>query len=359
MIQVQTIVPIIIYKNEKFILYKRINKNYHILISENGNEVQRKNFYKNQKEDILVICDECNKETTLKNLPNINKSFICKSCRTLGQRNGMYGKRHTEEESKKQSERQKQLFKNGHKQWNEGLTKETDPRLMESSKKQSESHKGDKNYMFGKSFYDVWVEKYGENVANEKYEKWKNKISYASDGINNHMFGKSFYDVWVEKYGENVANEKYEKWKNNCNLAWESLKNDEERFLQYRLKISQTLKKRVFTEEHLRNLSISGRKRIYKSYGSPNYNPSACKYFNQLMEQTNTFIQHAENGGEFYIKDLGYWVDGYDQENNVVYEYDEKRHFRLGQLKEKDIKRQQEIEEFLNCKFIRVKDEKI
>jgi len=53
----------------------------------------------------------------------------------------------------------------------------------------------------------------------------------------------------------------------------------------------------------------------------------------------------------------GYFLDGYDKENNVVYEVDEKQHFDcLGNLKEKDIQRQSEIEHYLNCDFIRIKD---
>jgi len=88
----------------------------------------------------------------------------------------------------------------------------------------------------------------------------------------------------------------------------------------------------------------------------PFYNSKGCKYFNQLMLETNTHIRHAQNGGEYHIKELGYWVDGYDSKNNIVYEYDEGHHFDInGNLKEKDIHRQKEIIEHLNCKFIRIK----
>ena len=38
-------------------------------------------------------------------------------------------------------------------------------------------------------------------------------------------------------------------------------------------------------------------------------------------------LRHAMNGGEYYIKELGYWVDGYDKENNIIYEFDEHQHF--------------------------------
>jgi len=86
---------------------------------------------------------------------------------------------------------------------------------------------------------------------------------------------------------------------------------------------------------------------------TPNFNPKACKIFNNISEKKNIHIQHAMNGGEFYIKELGYWVDGYDKENNTVYEFDEKYHdFQ----KEKDIIREQEIINLLGCEFIRIKN---
>jgi len=51
----------------------------------------------------------------------------------------------------------------------------------------------------------------------------------------------------------------------------------------------------------------------------------------------------------------GYFLDGYIPELNIAFEVDEKHHFRKGVLSKYDIRRQQEIESELNCKFIRVK----
>jgi hypothetical protein len=88
----------------------------------------------------------------------------------------------------------------------------------------------------------------------------------------------------------------------------------------------------------------------------PPYNKNGCMYFEQMMKDSNIFIQHAENFGEFHIKELGYWVDGYDKENNVVYEWDEKWHYKDNLLRDKDLKRQREIEKLLGCTFIRIKE---
>ena len=84
----------------------------------------------------------------------------------------------------------------------------------------------------------------------------------------------------------------------------------------------------------------------------PNYNPEACRLIEEYGKKHGYNFQHAENGGEFHIKELGYFVDGYDVEQNVVIEYDEPHHARQ---KEKDTQRQQEIIELLKCKFIRIK----
>lgn len=77
-----------------------------------------------------------------------------------------------------------------------------------------------------------------------------------------------------------------------------------------------------------------------------------------MAKRTGSYkiFQHAENGGEYHIKKLGYWVDGYDKEKNIVIEIDEKHHFNSdGTYKKRDIVRQKEIKDFLNCKFIRIK----
>lgn len=84
----------------------------------------------------------------------------------------------------------------------------------------------------------------------------------------------------------------------------------------------------------------------------PNYNPSSIPIIEAKARELGvTDLQHAENGGEFYIKELGYWVDGYSKEKNIVIEYDESHHKRQV---EKDQIRQKEITEYLNCEFIRI-----
>jgi hypothetical protein len=118
-------------------------------------------------------------------------------------------------------------------------------------------------------------------------------------------------------------------------------------------------KGRRCTEDNKKKFRLNMIEKLSKTNKNfhPPYNEKACDYFNNLMIDNNTFIQHALNGGEYHIKELGYWVDGYDKENNIVYEWDEEYHHYVdGRLSEKDIKRQIEIEKFLNCEFIRIRE---
>jgi hypothetical protein len=76
-----------------------------------------------------------------------------------------------------------------------------------------------------------------------------------------------------------------------------------------------------------------------------------------LSKENNWNLQHAKNGGEINIGTLGYFIDAYDKDKNIVVEYDEPRHYTDGILNEKDVIRQNEIKTLLNCKFYRY-DEK-
>ena len=109
-------------------------------------------------------------------------------------------------------------------------------------------------------------------------------------------------------------------------------------------------KMRLIAIDKIQNLKNDGLP-IY-----PAFNKDACKIIDEFGHKHDYKFTHAMNGGEFFIKELGYWVDGYDKNKNVVIEIDENHHFtKEGKLSENDIRRQREIEEFLKCKFIRLK----
>ena len=126
-------------------------------------------------------------------------------------------------------------------------------------------------------------------------------------------------------------------------------------------KISNSLKGRHLSSDHIKKLRILKiidieKNKLNGNQLYPNFNPNACKIIDEYGKNNGYNFQHAMNGGEFYIKELGYWVDGHDKDKNVVIEIDEKKHFdRNGNFKEKDVIRQKEIQSHLNCEFIRIK----
>jgi hypothetical protein len=88
----------------------------------------------------------------------------------------------------------------------------------------------------------------------------------------------------------------------------------------------------------------------------PNFNINACKLIYEYGIKNGYNFKTALSGSEYHIKELGYWVDGYDEEQNVVIEFDENHHFdKNGNLSKKDMIRQIEICSLLKCKFIRLK----
>ena len=106
--------------------------------------------------------------------------------------------------------------------------------------------------------------------------------------------------------------------------------------------------------ETRRKIRLATAERIKRNSGqiSPNYNPSSIPIIEAKARELGiTDLQHAENGGEFYIKELGYWVDGYSKKTNTVIEYYEKYHSKPS-VKKRDLERQDAIVNHLKCKFI-------
>ena len=109
------------------------------------------------------------------------------------------------------------------------------------------------------------------------------------------------------------------------------------------------------TNEHKKKCSIATCQYLIKTHGGPRYNKSAIPVLEQIAKEHSWNIQHAENGGEFYTG-IGYFVDAYDKEQNVVLEYDEPAHYEDVEnniLREKDLKRQNEIIEHFHCEYWR------
>lgn len=128
--------------------------------------------------------------------------------------NGFFGKHHSAETIKFLKERETSYTQ-----------------TEEFRKKQSIAHSGEKNNMYGKTVYEVWFEKYGKDIAEEKMTELKKKQSKNSSGKNNPMYGKpspqgsgngwsGWYKGWFFRslielsYMVNVIDNKKLKWEN-------------------------------------------------------------------------------------------------------------------------------------------------
>jgi len=110
-------------------------------------------------------------------------------------------------------------------------------------------------------------------------------------------------------------------------------------------KISTGKKRDIFTRSKMRVKAVERRKQ------NNTYKVFIGKYEKIILDkvESENDIKILRN---FEINHLGYSVDGYDKENNVVYEVDEPYHEK--QI-EKDVERQFAIVNHLNCDFVRLK----
>lgn len=111
------------------------------------------------------------------------------------------------------------------------------------------------------------------------------------------------------------------------------------------------------SEETKKKMRLSALDYIAKLKGQviPRYNKNSIALIEDYGRNHGYNFMHAENGGEYFVKELGYFLDGYDPIKNVAIEIDERRHFVNGELLTKDLERQKQVENLLGCTFIRIK----
>ena len=165
-------------------------------------------------------------------------------------------------------------------------------------------------------------------------------------------------------YEELYGIKKSEKIKNDLSLKLKGRKQSDEHIANR----SKAMKNIIRTEEHQTNLTnaiknskkhkeammrhnkskkmrqvsrITMAKRILE-FGDIKIGKNEKELLDQQEQINNCKIERQFNTG------IGYFVDGYDKENNTVYEVYENKHRR--QI-EKDLQRQYEIQNHLNCNF--------
>lgn len=133
-------------------------------------------------------CPECGDEITYKSESGYNNAIknnrLCRRCASSGERNAMYGKigELNPFYGKKHTEESKIKIIDG-RDYSKYKTKEFRDKISKLSK-------GSNNSMYGKSFYDVWLDKYGKEIADNKMLEYREKQSQLNSGVNNSMYGK-------------------------------------------------------------------------------------------------------------------------------------------------------------------------
>jgi|ERR1035437_998791 very-short-patch-repair endonuclease len=214
----------------------------------------------------------------------------------------------------------------------------------ENMRKNHADISGDKNPFFGKEHSNETKEKLRKcNLGKDRFsDEYKNKLRIKMTGDGNHFYGKKHTDATKEKLSIPKTLEHRRK------LAL-SLKGN-----------PSPLRGKHHSDESKRKMRISAIKRIRenKFIGRemyPSVNPKEKNYFLKLEEKNNwNGIFFGKDNKQFLIENLGYFVDYYEPDKNIIVEYDETNHYdKNWKLKEKDIKRQNEIIKTLHCKFYR------
>jgi predicted RNA-binding Zn-ribbon protein involved in translation (DUF1610 family) len=134
-------------------------------------------------------------------------------------------------------------------------------------------------------------------------------------------------------------------WKcKKCRVNTEGFKNIDKSIFkteEYRKRQSEMMFKARKTESYGEGFKEKLRKHRINSFRKngkmANYNPIACGFIDGLNKKMGWNLKHALNGGEVEL--IGYFLDGYDKEQNIIFEYDEPKH-DSNYHKNRDLKRQ-------------------
>ncbi len=208
------------------------------------------------------------------------------------------------------------------------------------------NRKGINHPMFSKIPYNK-----GDKCS-EKTRKLISKNHADVSGKNNPMFGTN--GGMYNKTHNQESKDKIRNGNKNKIVSEDTKEKIRKSKLEYYKNNHHNSKGKKVSIETKRKMRLSSIKRITECKFNgvqfyPTYNKSSIPIILEYGTNNNLNLIHAENGGEFFIKELGYWVDAYDINKNIVIEFNEKHHkYR----KEKDKIRRDEIINFLKCEFI-------
>jgi len=305
-----------------------------------------------------MICNKCGINKCRKGYrSDTGKHFYYKDCaecfsKTMsrtgsGVNNPFYGKKHSDKSNKQNSKAH--LGKTLEKKKSEGWK----PKPRNNKNKKCKYCDTTENLKQGQNWgavviYNVCVSCYAKNMSKKKKghivtDETRKKLSEANTG---HVCSDETKQKLREiNLGNVVPQYVRDKISINNSCYWK----DKKRSKITRDKISKS--KENINSDIRKNMRLGRIRYIEKCKNngepiSPTIGRNETKILNKIEKENNVKLIR-----QYRIR--GYFVDGYDKENNIVYEVDERHH--LNNI-EKDLRRQEEIIKYLNCKFIRIKD---
>jgi group I intron endonuclease len=148
-------------------------------------------------------------------------------------------------------------------------------------------------------FISDYIKKRASETHKGKKLSDENKIflKNINSGEKNAMFGKTPYDVWLEKYGKEIADKKLENWKNNIS------KSNKGRFVsdETREKISKSNKGKTLSKDSIEKIRVSKigiraseKTKKLMSELKKGENNSACKIKNSEVVDILNMINNGE-----------------------------------------------------------------
>ena len=231
--------------------------------------------------------------------------------------------------------------------WNKGLTKETDSRVADYSKKGSESSKG--RIPWNKGLKNCYVQ--SEESNKKRSQSVKNQIKRDPDVLNRRREGiKKHYNMQGAREAQSVAMKK--SFYENPEIA---------------LKIGRANKGRKFGEDFRKKQRESMLSQLQERYFNggqiqPNYNITASEFFKQFNQLFGLDGRYATNKKEKQI--AGFFVDYFNDDVKLIIEWDEEGHYGPaysgGKLSERDIYKQNAVmSEYPDFLFIRLREKDV
>lgn len=157
-----------------------------------GKLIEHKTKYsRNQCEKNNRPCRSCSGKSKYKKFGS-NIDVINQEVKSGLRKNGFQDKKHSDKSKKLMSENRLNyaITHNLKIHNNESEKNHNVYRTIEHRNKMSELTKGNKNGMFNRKFFDIWILKYGIEEANKLEHERRRKLSIKNSGINNPMYGK-------------------------------------------------------------------------------------------------------------------------------------------------------------------------